>query len=88
MQVKFTKQFDKQFDKIADKTLKKKISDAVSSAISADKIADIPNIKKLQGHDTSYRIRIGDYRIGLRLDNSVVIFVVVEHRKDIYRHFP
>ncbi len=49
---------------------------------------DIRNLKKLKGAEDYYRIRIGDYRIGLRFDGKTVIFVRVLHRKDIYRYFP
>lgn len=88
MQIKFTKQFEKQLDKITDKALHTKIAQSVSSVITAPQIGNIPNIKKLKGHQTSYRIRVGDYRIGLRIESDLVIFVVVEHRKDIYKKFP
>jgi mRNA interferase RelE/StbE len=46
------------------------------------------NIKKLAGFDMYYRIRVGDYRIGVKLEKDIVYFVVVEHRKDVYKTFP
>jgi len=49
---------------------------------------EITNIKKLQGYDDIYRIRIGDYRIGIIFDGETLIFQRVLHRKDIYRYFP
>ena len=49
---------------------------------------EITNIKKLQGYDQAYRIRIGDYRIGIIFDGETLIFQRVLHRKDIYRYFP
>jgi mRNA-degrading endonuclease RelE of RelBE toxin-antitoxin system len=48
----------------------------------------IKNLKKLTGYDTYYRIRIGDYRLGIKVDGETVYFVVIEHRKDIYKGFP
>ncbi len=48
---------------------------------------EITNIKKLQGYDDIYRIRIGDYRIGIVFDGETLIFQRVLHRKDIYRYF-
>ncbi|MDB5226116.1 MAG: hypothetical protein JWN78_309, partial [Bacteroidota bacterium] len=32
-------------------------------------------------------IRIGDYRIGIKVENEVVYFAAFEHRKDIYKSF-
>lgn len=49
---------------------------------------DIRNLKKLKGAEDYYRIRVGDYRIGIRFDGETVVFVRVLHRKDIYRYFP
>lgn len=51
-------------------------------------VETIPNCIKLVGHEFFYRIRVGDYRIGFRLDGETVIFMRVVHRKDIYRFFP
>ncbi|WP_218651862.1 type II toxin-antitoxin system RelE/ParE family toxin [Nostoc sp. C052] len=49
---------------------------------------EITNLKKLQGYENAYRIRVGDYRIGLIFDGEIVLFQRVLHRKDIYRYFP
>lgn len=45
---------------------------------------------KLQGYEDYYRIRVGDYRIGLRLDfdRHLIEFRRVLHRSQIYRSFP
>ncbi|MEH1829111.1 MAG: type II toxin-antitoxin system RelE/ParE family toxin [Nostoc sp.] len=47
----------------------------------------MPNLKKLQGYENAYRIRVGDYRIGIIFDGETVLFQRVLHRKDIYRYF-
>jgi mRNA interferase RelE/StbE len=51
-------------------------------------LQEVENLKKLRGGDRYYRIRIGDYRIGLAVEESTVIFVRFLHRKDVYRYFP
>jgi len=45
---------------------------------------------KLRGYKDYYRIRVGDYRIGLRLDfdRRLIEFRRVLHRNQIYRRFP
>jgi mRNA interferase RelE/StbE len=48
----------------------------------------VPNLKKMSGASGYYRLRVGDYRIGLFVDGEEVEFVRVLHRKDVYRHFP
>ena len=42
----------------------------------------------MEGYSIYYRIRIGNYRIGLQIENELVYFVAFDHRKDIYRNFP
>ncbi len=46
-----------------------------------------PGSKKLQGTDSIYRIRVGDYRIVYEVNAAeiVIIIVRVRHRKEVYR---
>jgi mRNA interferase RelE/StbE len=88
MKVEFKKSFLKELQKLRNKGLKNSIADCIVQVESANSISQIKNIKKLAGFDDYYRIRIGDYRIGLKIENNTVYFVVFEHRKDIYKKFP
>jgi mRNA-degrading endonuclease RelE of RelBE toxin-antitoxin system len=51
-------------------------------------IKEIRNLKKLEGHSNFFRIRIGDYRIGLHIKNNSIQILRVLDRKEIYRVFP
>lgn len=51
-------------------------------------IDEVKNLKKLKDNKPFYRLRVGDYRIGFRWDNNILVFMRVLHRKDIYRYFP
>lgn len=42
----------------------------------------------MKGYIGFYKIRFGDYRIGLKVEGDVVILERTLHRKDIYRYFP
>ena len=53
-----------------------------------NKIEDVPGVKKLSGFNDAFRIRSGNYRIGVFVDGKVVQFARVAHRKDIYKLFP
>jgi mRNA interferase RelE/StbE len=50
----------------------------------------IGKIEKLTGHRNYYKIRFGDYRVGLQIDRRAreVRLCRVLHRRDIYRRFP
>lgn len=47
-------------------------------------------VQKLKGYQEYYKLRFGNYRVGLRIDceKKVIEFRRVLHRKDIYRSFP
>ncbi len=54
-----------------------------------ESIKDISKLKKMTGHKLFFRIRIGDYRLGLELENNNLLrLIVIAHRKDIYKIFP
>lgn len=88
MKTTFLSRFSKDIDKIKDKNVRNKIADVIELVEQAQTIAELPNLKKIRGNTIAYRIRIGDYRIGLFIENSIVEVVRVFHRKDIYRVFP
>jgi len=51
-------------------------------------LSHIKNLKKIQGYKKYYRIRVGDYRVGLKDEGDTIVAMRVLHRKDIYRSFP
>lgn len=46
--------------------------------------------EKLKGYKDKFKIRYGDYRIGITINrkSNDIIFERVAHRKDIYKLFP
>jgi len=47
------------------------------------------DIRKMKGYQSYYRIRVGDYRIGCKIEQeNQIIFYRVKSRADIYRLFP
>jgi len=89
MEIIFDRSFSKSLNKLTDQDIKAKIEQVIIEAEAADSLIDIANIKKMQGFKSFYRIRVGDYRIGIELENNAALrFIVVLHRKDIYKKFP
>ncbi len=88
MKTEFKASFLKCIHKIADNNLKAKINECIQNVELSDNIKQINDLKKLKGHKGFYRIKLGDYRIGIKIDSGLVIFVTVAHRKDIYNLFP
>ena len=42
----------------------------------------------MAGEETYYRIRIGEYRLGLAVEGDEVTLLRFLHRSEIYRFFP
>ncbi len=87
MEVLVKKSFIKDFKKIP-KHIQKRIEIIFEELIKAKSIKDIRNIKKIKGYTYYYRIRLGDYRIGLKYENGRVVLYRVLHRSQIYKYFP
>ena len=82
------KSFEKDVKSINSQLINKKLTKVINEVQTADKISDITNLKKIQGTNNYYRIRIGDYRVGIIITKTEVQLIRLFHRKDIYRYFP
>lgn len=88
MNIEFESRLEKDLRHIKDRKLLGKIKEVVLECREAENLGQIGNLKKLQGHDSFYRIKIGDYRLGFELVETTLIFTRILHRKDVYRYFP
>ena len=88
MELEFHDSFGKDIDKIKERNIKNVCLEVIEKMKLVNSLSDIPNVKKLKGFKNYYRIRIGDYRIGIEYVNSTVIFKRFLSRKDIYKFFP
>jgi mRNA interferase RelE/StbE len=88
MQVLFTQQFARQIKKVNDKRLAREVELAILNVKQASILSEVHNLKKLKGSNHAYRIRLGDYRIGLFVSDTAVEFACFMNRKEIYRYFP
>ena len=88
MKVEFKSSFAKDLKKLNEKDLKAQVRQVIELVERAGSLQEIKDAKKLKGGDRYYRIRIGNYRVGLILEGDTVTFVRFLHRKDIYRYFP
>ena len=88
MKVRFRNSFKKDLKRINDQKVLENVSQVIATVKGAESLAEITNLKKLKGYDDFYRVRIGEFRIGIRLVDGEIIFVRLLHRKEIYRFFP
>ena len=85
----FKKSFAKDLKKRkTDKPLLERVQQVIQEVEEAQDIHAIRNLKKLKAQGNHYRIRIGDFRLGLVIEDDTVCFVRCLHRSDVYRYFP
>lgn len=88
MEVIFLRKFSKDLDNINHSKDLKSIATVIELVKSVDNIVEVPGVKKLTGFDDAFRIRSGNYRIGVFVEGNIIQFARVAHRKDIYKIFP
>ena len=88
MKIIFLKEFSKDLDGLSLKSVKLSLKRVIEKMEAADTLSKIPNTKKLQGHKTAYRTRIGDYRLGFFFEDGMIFLARFVNRKDIYKLFP
>ena len=62
----------------------KEIVEKLTNATSFQELSS----SKMEGAKNAYRIRFGNYRIGVYLEESQIVRSRVLDRKDIYKYFP
>ena len=88
MEIRFRSSFNRELRRIRDPNLRRRVERAIEDVKTAPTVSEIPGIRRLSASGNLYRIRVGDYRIGVEVEDNVVILVRFGHRREIYRSFP
>ena len=88
MIVAFEKSFKKDLADITDKKILLSVKNLIIDLESYSSLNEIQNLKRLKSEGKYYRIRVGNYRIGLIVENNKIYLLRILHRKEIYRYFP
>ncbi len=88
MKTIYRESFKKDIKKIKEKQLKTSLLSLINRTKMYESVTEIENLKKIKGAKKFYRIRIGDYRLGIKIEKETVTFIRFLHRKDIYKFFP
>jgi mRNA interferase RelE/StbE len=67
MRIEFDESFFTSLKKLKNPTIHPKIIKIIQQAERAKSIQELTGVKKLKGYANYYRIRKGDYRLGLEL---------------------
>jgi mRNA interferase RelE/StbE len=67
MNTQFKESFTKDLRKIRDKELLNRAKAIIETVEQAQSPGQIPNLERLKGWSKYYRMRVGDYRVGLTI---------------------
>ena len=88
MNLKVQKSFEKDIEKVVQKKLAEQLLLLISNLENCQTLSEIKNVKKMKAKGNYYRIRIGDFRLGMKEEGNTLILLRFMHRKDIYQYFP
>jgi mRNA interferase RelE/StbE len=88
MKVEVRKSFEKDVSNIRDKKLAAQLNWLIEELEGCQSLSQIRHMKKMTAKGSYYRVRIGNYRLGMKAEKDTVILLRFMHRKDIYSYFP
>ena len=88
MKVEYHKSFERDLRKVRDRTLLDRVKVILLELEESETLETISRVKPMKGYPEYFRIRIGDYRLGLKRTNDGLRIIRFLSRGDIYRKFP
>lgn len=87
--VEYTKRFLKDLAALPT-DIQSRVEPIVFEELESENPFELGYLEKLKGYSDKYKIRVGDYRIGITIEKDAQVLVCerIAHRKDIYRTFP
>ncbi len=88
MNVQYRQLFLKDLKKLKNAEIYDRVYElAFTTLPSADNLQDLMNVKAMVGYADHYRIRLGDYRVGIIRQGDSLEMMRVLHRRELYRYF-
>lgn len=88
MKVEYRASFVRDLRRVGNTSIKDRVKGIIDHLEASSTITNIPGATSLKAKRGHYRIRIGDYRLGLVVEGERVVLVRFLHRREIYRSFP
>lgn len=88
MNVEYSKSFKKDIETVNDQKVLARLKELLLTLEQVSALTEIQNLKKLKASGNYYRIKVGDYRIGLKFEENKLTLFRFLHRKEVYRYFP
>jgi mRNA-degrading endonuclease RelE of RelBE toxin-antitoxin system len=89
VEVRYRQVFLKDLKKLGKQPIYDQVFELAFTVLPAAKtLREVMDVKAMKGHPNRYRIRIGDYRVGIEVRGDAVEMMRVLHRREFYRYFP
>ncbi len=89
MEVRYRELFLRDLKKPKNQPVYEQIFELVFTKLPAiQTVRDLTGVKAMKGYPNRYRIRIGDYRIGIEAHGDTIEVMCVLYRREFYRYFP
>jgi mRNA interferase RelE/StbE len=85
----YAKAFWKDLEAVSrNPPLKRRLLELIDTLRTTESPEQLQGLRKIEGYESYYRLRVGDYRLGLKVSGSTLEVIRFLHRKEIYRRFP
>ena len=88
MKVEYRASFVRDLRRVRNTSTKDRVKAIIDHLEASSTITNIPGATSLKAKRDHYRIRIGDYRLGVVIEGERAVLVRFLHRREIYRSFP
>ena len=87
--VEYTKRFLKELAALPVE-IQTRVELIIFQELESENPFDLGYLEKMTGYTDKYKIRLGDYRIGIAIDKQTKTLICqrIAHRREIYRIFP
>jgi mRNA interferase RelE/StbE len=89
VEVRYRELFLRDLKKLKNQPIHDEVFELVFTILPEVKtLRDVTGIKVMKGYPNRYRIRLGNYRVGIEVHGDTVEVMRVLHRREFYRYFP
>ena len=88
MNVEPSRQFSRDVRRLGSVQIQRRLDQAIQELIEAADSIEVSGVRRLQAEGKHYRVRIGDYRLGITMEGETAVLRRFLPRGEIYRYFP
>ena len=88
MEIRYHNQFHRDLRRLGNPSLTAQVEQVIEELKAASTMRDIRGASRMTARGEHYRIRIGEYRLGITMDGETAVLRRFLPRGEIYRRFP